>query len=312
MQYTPSAVSDGKGTYMIQLGREQNLEVLRTTSIGVYLGEARDPLAVFSRSSSANDSSLTDRTDILLPKNEIKTGLNVGDTVRAFVYLDSEDRPIATLKAPMLTIGSFAMLTVKDITKIGAFLDWGLAKDLFLPYREMTAQLKAGDKVLVTLYVDKSKRLCATMKLYRHLRTDSDYEKSDWVDGTVYELSDEHGAYVAVDDLFSGMIPARELMRPVKVGEALRLRITKIHEDGKLELSMREPGYLQLGPDCETVFNRLKASYTGFLPFHDRSDADEIKAEFNMSKNSFKRAIGHLMKDGLIDILDNGIKLKER
>ena len=297
---------------MIQLGREQNLKVLRTASIGVYLGEERDPLAVFTRTDTANTSSITDRTDILLPKNEIKSGLNIGDTVRAFVYLDSEDRPIATLRTPMLTIGSFALLTVKDINKIGAFLDWGLAKDLFLPYREMTCSPSVGDRVLVTLYVDKSKRLCATMKLYRYLRTDSDYEKSDWADGTVYEISDEYGAYVAIDNMFSGMIPARELMRPVKVGESLRLRIAKVHADGKLELSMREPGYLQLGPDCELIFKKLKAADGGFLPFHDRSDAELIKSEFNMSKNSFKRAIGHLMKDDLIDILDNGIKLRER
>ncbi len=297
---------------MIQLGKEQDLKVLRTASVGVYLGEERDPLAVFVRADSANTASITDRTDILLPKNEIKSGLNIGDIVRAFVYLDSEDRPIATLRKPMLTIGSFAMLTVKDINKIGAFLDWGLAKDLFLPYREMTCSPAVGDRVLVTLYVDKSKRLCATMKLYKHLRTDSDYEKPDWADGTVYELSDEHGAYVAIDNLFSGMIPARELMRPVKVGETLRLRITKVLPDGKLELSMREPGYLQLGDDCEIIYNKLKAAKNGFLPFHDRSDPKLIKSEFNMSKNSFKRAIGHLMKDDLIDILDDGIKIRER
>ena len=297
---------------MIQLGKEQDLKVLRTASVGVYLGEERDPLAVFARSENANTSSITDRTDILLPKNEIKSGFNIGDVVRAFVYLDSEDRPIATLRKPMLTIGSFAMLTVKDINKIGAFLDWGLAKDLFLPYREMTCSPAVGDRILVTLYVDKSKRLCATMKLYKHLRTDSDYEKSDWADGTVYELSDEHGAYVAIDNLFSGMIPARELMRPVKVGETLRLRITKVLPDGKLELSMREPGYLQLGDDCELIYNKLKAAKNGFMPFHDRSDPKSIKSEFNMSKNSFKRAIGHLMKDDLIDILDDGIKIRER
>ncbi len=297
---------------MIQLGKEQNLEVLRMTSVGAYLGEGRDPLAVFARSSEGNISSITDRTDILLPKNEIKSELNIGDTIRVFVYLDSEDRPIATLKAPMLTIGSFAVLTVKDVNKVGAFLNWGLAKDLFLPYREQTSKVEVGDRVLVSLYTDKSKRLCATMKLYKLLHTDSDYQRSDWVDGTVYELSDEYGAFVAVDNRFSGMIPKRELMRPVKVGESLRLRISKVHQDGKLELSMREPGYLQLGPDCEIIFNRLKASESGFLPFHDRSDANIIKSEFNMSKNSFKRAIGHLMKDGLINIREDGIELLER
>lgn len=297
---------------MIQLGREQNLSVLRQTSVGAYLGEERDPLAIFSRDSSGNSASITDRTDILLPKNEIKSQLNIGDTVRAFVYLDSEDRPIATLRKPILTIGSFAALTVKDVNRVGAFLDWGLPKDLFLPYKEQTAPIKSGDTVLVTLYIDKSKRLCATMKLYKHLRTDSEYKASDWADGMVYELSDNFGAFVAIDNMFSGLIPKKELMRNVKVGERLHLRITRVLDDGKLELSMREPGYLQLGSDCEVVLKALKESSIGFLPYHDKSDADIIKSEFNMSKNSFKRAIGHLMKEGLIKIHEGGIELIEK
>ncbi len=300
---------------MIQLGRIQNLKVLRITSAGAYLGEERDPLAVFSRDTSANTSSITDRTDVLLPGTELRQDagqdIKIGDEVKAFVYLDSEDRPVATLKTPMLTIGAFALLTVKDVNNIGAFLDWGLAKDLFLPYREQTFKVAVSDKVLVTLYVDKSKRLCATMKLYKHLRTDSDYARSDWADGTVYEVSGEHGAYVAVDNLFSGLIPSRELIRPVKPGEQLRLRITKVLPDGKLELSMREPGYLQLGSDCEAIYNKLKASGKGFLPYHDKTDSAVIRSEFNMTKNAFKRAIGHLMKDGLIDIREDGIELRK-
>ena len=295
---------------MIQLGREQNLKVLRMTSVGAYLGEERDPLAVFGRDTSANTSSITDRTDVLLPKNEIKSAINIDDTIRAFVYLDSEDRPVATLKTPALTIGTIAVLEVREVNRIGAFLDWGLPKDLLLPYREQTAELHTGDKVPVTLYVDKSKRLCATMKLYKHLRLDSEYVKEDWVTGTVYELSDSIGAFVAVDNCFSGLIPQKELMRAVSVGEQLRLRVLRVHEDGKIELSMREPGYLQLGTDCEVVLSALKNTPDGFLPYHDKSDAVEIKSRFNMSKNAFKRAIGHLMKDSLIDIHDDGIVLR--
>lgn len=299
---------DGK---MIQLGKKQDLEVLRTTSIGVYLGEARDPLAIFSRATEGNTASITDKTDILLPKNELSTPLKVGDRVRAFVYLDSEDRPVATLKAPALSIGAIAPLRVTDVNKVGAFLDWGLPKELFLPYKEQTSKVQPGDTVLVTLYVDKSKRLCATMKLYKHLRLDSEYIKEDWVNGTVYELSDAYGAYIAVDNTFSGLIPSKELVRRVKIGESLRLRVVRVLEDGKLELSMREPSYLQLGTDCDVVYRELEASAEGFLPFHDKSDGLLIRNRFNMSKNSFKRAIGHLMKEGKILIKEDGIYLKK-
>lgn len=297
---------------MIQLGKEQTLTVLRTTSIGAYLGEERDPLAIFARDSRGNNASITDRTDILLPKNEISEELKAGDRIRAFVYLDSEDRPVATAKSMPISIGTIAELNVTDVNRVGAFLDWGLPKELFLPYREQTAEVKPGDRVLVTLYVDKSSRLCATMKLYKHLRLDSDYVKSDWVDAAVYELSDTYGAYVAVDNAFSGMIPKRELMRPVQVGERLRLRVNRVLEDGKLELSMREPGYLQLGPDCELIYSELKKTENGFLPYHDKSDSELIKSAFNMSKNAFKRAIGHLMKDGFIIIEEEGIRLLQR
>lgn len=296
---------------MIQLGRVQTLTVLRMTSVGAYLGETRDPLAIFARDSVANTSSITDKTDILLPKNEIKSELNIDDSVRAFVYLDSEDRPVATLKEPVLTIGGIALLKVKDVNRIGAFLDWGLPKDLFLPYKEQNGNLRPGDSVPVTLYVDRSGRLCATMKLYKHLRLDSEYRVKDWVNATVYELSDEYGAYVAVDNLFSGLIPRKELMRPLKLGEQLKLRVSRVLDDGKLELSMREESYLQLDIDCTTVYNRLRESLTGYLPYSDKSDADDIKSEFNMSKNSFKRAIGHLMKQHLIIIEEKGIRLVE-
>lgn len=296
---------------MIQLGREQTLEVLRNTSIGAYLGEARDPLAVFSRKVSGNAASITDKTDVLLPKNETKKPLTVGDTVRAFVYLDSEDRPVATLKTPSLTVGKLATLKVKEVNSVGAFLNWGLPKDLFLPYKEQTAPVAEGDDVLVTLYIDKSKRLCATMKLYKHLRSDSEYQKNDKVKGRVYEIIDNFGAFVAVDNCFSGMIPNKELVKKVKVGEILELRVVNVHEDGKLELSMREPSYLQLGSDCDVIYEKLKEAKNGFLPYHDKSDSEVIRDTFGMTKNSFKRAIGHLMKQGLINIREDGIVLKK-
>ncbi|MCR5331835.1 MAG: RNA-binding protein [Lachnospiraceae bacterium] len=294
---------------MIQLGKVQNLEVLRLTSVGAYIGEAPDPLAVFSKQASANSSSLTGITDVLLPSNEIKSPLKAGDTVRAFVYLDSEDRPIASLKEPALTIGSIASLEVSDVNRNGAFLEWGFPKQLFLPFKEQTAKPVPGDHVLVTLYVDRSKRLCATMRLYKCLRLDSEYKASDRVRGTVYEIDGRHGAYIAVDNLFSGMIPTKELVRELKVGDVLSLRVSRVLEDGKLELSMREPGYLQIHIDCDFIINELKKAPGGFLPYNDASGAATVKERFKISKNSFKRAIGHLMKENKIEITEKGIRL---
>lgn len=294
---------------MIQLGKMQTLEVLRMTSIGAYIGEPADPLAVFQKTPATNTSSLTDIKDVLLPANEIKTPLKEGDSVRAFIYLDSQDRPVASLKEPVLAIGKIALLEVSDVNKMGAFLEWGYPKQLFLPFKEQTAKLQPGDHVLVTLYVDRSGRLCATMKLYHHLRLDSDYRLSDRVHGTVYETDGRHGAYVAVDDLFSGMIPTKELIRQVSVGDHLTLRVSRVLEDGKLELSMREPGYLQIHIDSDVILAELAKAPNGFLPYNDASGAATIKERFRMSKNSFKRAIGHLMKENKLEITEKGIKL---
>lgn len=297
-----------RGIKMIQLGKTQKLKVLRTTSIGVYLGETYDPLAVFSRKTTANASSMTETPDILLPNNEIKDKLEVGDEVKVFVYKDSEDRPIATTKFPPLQIGTTAPLKVKQVNNVGAFLDWGLPKDLMLPFREQTAKVEEGDTALVTLYVDKSSRLCASMKLYHHLRTDGEFQKDEWVNGRVYEISENFGAFVAVDDRFSALIPRNTLSEKLTVGQCIKARIVKIQEDGKLELSLKEPVYKQLDDDCKIILDSL-AKADGFLPYHDKSSPDEIRDYFQMTKNQFKRTIGHLFKQKKIIIEKNGIRL---
>ncbi len=305
---------------MFNIGQIQRLQVARITPIGAYLAKT----STLSFSNEGNDgaealySKSTDRAsnEVLLPNNEFKTGENArildkDDLVDAFIYLDSEDRPVATLRKPALTLGGLALLKVKEVAKIGAFLDWGLLKDLFLPFKEQTTKVNEGDEVLVTLYLDKSSRLCASMKVYKFLRTDSAYRKDDNVEGLCYEVSDNFGAFFAVDNMFSALVPKKELMRDIKVGERLTLRVSKVLEDGKLELSMREPGYLQINGDCEKILNELKASKNGFLPYHDKSESLVIKTKFNMSKNEFKRAIGHLYKQGLLLIKEDGIYLKK-
>ena len=200
-------------------------------------------------------------------------------------------------------------MSCTESTQLGAFLDWGLLKDLFLPFKEQTYRVKKGDQVLVTLYLDKSSRLCASMKVYKLLKTDSPYVANDHVEGLVYELSDEHGAFVAVDNKYSAMIPVRELVKSVKIGDRPQLRVSKVLPDGKLELAMREQAHIQLNDDCTQIYEELKASKKGFLPYHDKTESLIIKNKFNMSKIAFKRAIGHLYKQGLIQIKDDGIYL---
>lgn len=287
---------------MILLGRMQTLRVVKKTDFGCYLsseGVTPDTSFVPEKKEVVNIPS------ILLPKNQAKE-LSMGDTVNVFVYKDSEDRPIATITKPLLVMGSLARLTVKEVTNIGAFLDWGLAKDLFLPFKEQTFRVQKGDSVLVTLYIDKSSRLCATAKVYNVLAADSPYQREDQVSGTVYEIIEAFGAYVAVDDRYSALIPKKELFTALKPGEKVTARVTKVQPDGRLVLSIREKSYLQMDTDCALVYDALcKAG--GFLPYHDKTSPDLIKAKFGLSKNAFKRAIGHLQKEGKLLIEDDGI-----
>ena len=194
-------------------------------------------------------------------------------------------------------------LTVADTGRIGAFLDWGLEKDLLLPFREQTAKLKKGEECLVGLYVDKSGRLCATMKVYEMLRKDSPYKKDDKVQGIIYEHSDNFGWFVAVDDQYCALIPKREAYGGhLQVGDKVHARVIKVREDGKLDLSVREKAFIQMDKDALLVLARLEEK-GGVLPFNDKADAEVIRAEFDLSKNAFKRAVGHLYKERKICLL---------
>lgn len=277
---------------MIELGKYQMLEATKKTDFGLYLSEP---------GTGGNHK-------ILLPQREVPTGVGIGDTLEVFIYKDSEDREIATTAKVPLAIGGLAVLRVKEVSSIGAFLDWGLLKDLFLPYKEQTIKVKEDDEVLVTLYVDKSNRLCATMKVYDLLSTDSPYKKDDVVTGIIYDNIETFGAFVAVDYKYSAMLPKNELFSPVNIGDKIQARVIQVREDGKLTLSLREKSYLQMDSDSELILERLKSA-GGFLPYHDKTDPEIIKTEINISKNAFKRAIGRLYKAGTITITDDGIRL---
>ena len=187
----------------MRLGEYQKLVVIKKVEFGVYLAERME-----------------DETRVLLPEKQVPEGTKIGDELRVFLYKDSKDRLIATTNTPKLTLGGLAVLTVKEVGKIGAFLDWGLEKDLFLPYKEMTVKVQPEDEVLVTLYIDKSRRLCASMKhLYDLLSLESPYHTGDIVNGRVYEFSDNFGTFVAVDDQYSAMLPAFEDHSMLRIGD---------------------------------------------------------------------------------------------
>ena len=206
----------------MKLGEKQVLTVVKIVDFGVYLGN--------------------DEERVLLPKKQVPQGIEVGDPIEVFLYKDSSDRMIATTNEPKLTIGKTAVLEVTDVGRIGAFLDWGLEKELLLPFKEQTERVEKGDRCLVSLYIDKSGRLCATMKVYQLLRTDSPYKKDDMVSGTVYELSRDFGVFVAVDDQYSAMIPKREVYGKMYIGQRIEAKVTAVKPDGKLEHTREDTG----------------------------------------------------------------------
>lgn len=280
---------------MLELGKKQTLTVVKTVDFGVYLAE---------------DKRAQDKDKVLLPIKQVPKGAKEGDSIDVFIYKDSQDRLIATTNEPALTLGEIAVLKVKEVGKIGAFLDWHLEKDLLLPFREQTKKVHPGEEVLVALYIDKSDRLAATMKVYHYLKTNSPYQISDMVQGYIYEISERFGAFVAVDYQYSGLIPKRECQADYKAGQLLNLRVTEVKEDGKLSLSAKQKAYIQVKEDADAVLETIREDFCGTLPFDDKADAELIQREFGLSKNAFKRAIGHLYKKRLVDLKDGRIEIK--
>jgi hypothetical protein len=279
---------------MFKLGEKQELIIVKELDFGVYLGQELN-------------ASIDDR--VLLPRKQVPEGAKIGDKMEVFLYKDSKDRIIATTNTPLITIGQVRKLKVSQVTQIGAFLDWGLEKDILLPYKEQTMRVKEGDEVLVTIYIDKSSRLAATMKVYNYLDCASNYKRDDHVTGTVYEIIENFGAFVAVDDRFSALIPNKELYGKVKVGDVITARVVEVKEDGKLDLSIREKAYIQMGKDADKLIGIIE-SFDGVLPFNDKASPEVIKRETGMSKNEFKRAVGNLLKSGKIEIKPDCIRFR--
>ena len=278
----------------MEIGRKQILQVEKQVQFGVYL----------------IDPQTEGEEHVLLPQSQVPEGTKQGDMLEVFLYKDSEDRLIATRKSPRLQLHEVGYLRVAQVGRVGAFLDWGLDKDLLLPFSEQPRErVIEGQEVLVAVYLDKSGRLCATMNVYPYLRTDSPYSTGDQVTGIVYETSRNFGIFVAVDSMYSALIPRREVMRPLRVGEVVSARVTRVKPDGKLDLSLREKGVLQMDRDMETLLRALEKA-GGTLDLSDRSDPDLIREKLGMSKGAFKRAAGHLYKEGKLTIEEDQILRK--
>jgi predicted RNA-binding protein (virulence factor B family) len=255
----------------------------------------------------------TDEGDILLPGKFIPHGALPGTEVQVFVYLDSEDRPVATVQKPFAVVGDFALLKVKDTNaKVGSFLDWGLDKDLLLPFGEQLAPVKKGEQVLVRVYQDSTGRIAASARLDRFLKpSDGSLSEGDAVDLFIYAYSDL-GAKVVINNCYGGLLFRNELYGHPKAGEKLQGYVKKIREDGKIDITLRRGGAQEARSDRDLVLAALASATDRFLPLTDKSSPEAISGLLKLSKKSFKKAVGGLYREGLITMAADGIRLKNK
>lgn len=277
---------------MIPIGLRQNLRIDRLKPHGAYLTHPEE--------------AQEDSQDVLLPRKELKESMKPGDLLDVFVYRDSDDRRIATLRQPKIQIGTPAVLRVKEVTKIGAFLDWGLEKDLLLPFAEQNTRLHKGQEVFVRLYIDKSDRLAASQKMQGALQTHPPYQINDWVEGRVISRHPKIGAFIAVDDIYEALLPERNIYRALEPLAVMKFRVQQVREDGRLVLSLRDRAVAVMDTDSELIREALERA-GGYLPVDDTTHPDLIRQEFGISKASFKRAVGRLLKQGEIRFTRGGI-----
>jgi hypothetical protein len=247
--------------------------------------------------------------EILMPTKWVPEGKEIGDQIEAFIYFDSSDRPIATTIKPKAYINEFAFLMCKEVNTVGAFLDWGLDKDLLVPYREQKARMQVGRFYVVFVYKDPmSERIAASVKVERYFSDElAEYEPGDEVNILVWTKT-ELGFKVIIDNKHQGIIYSNEIFKPVQIGRKMKAYISKIREDGKIDVSLEKPGYEKVDELSQSILNQL-AKHNGFLAVGDKSEAGQIYQLFAMSKKNFKKAIGSLYKQKRILIEETGIRL---
>lgn len=288
-------IQNEKRTIMIDIGNFNSLKIVRKADFGFYL--------------DADTGNTSD--DILLPNsNTLSQVLNTGDEVSAFIYRDSKDRLIATLKKPLAVVGELAYLKVVSTTKIGSFVDFGLERDILVPFKEKNYDLTPGKKYLFYIYLDKTLRIAASTIIDNHLTTTDKYNIGDEVTATVYDFQTNRSVMVAIDNLFKGVILNTEYFNNIEYGESINLKVIKIYEDGRLGLTPRKSPMSERLSLQNEILEYLK-NHDGFMTYNDKSSPEEIYSTFHESKNYFKNALGGLMKQGLITQDKSGTKLKQ-
>ena len=273
---------------MIELGNYNTLKILRETAVGLFLGD-------------------DDVDDLLLPLKYIPDEFNIGDDISVFCYLDHEERPIATTLKPLIKRNTFGWLRVAEVNEFGAFLDWGLEKHLLVPFREQQIKMIEGESYVVFCYLDeKSFRLVASSRLNKFAKNeDISLSPNDEVDLLVSRQSDL-GWDVIINNKYQGLVFKSEVFQPMQVGASLKGYVKKIREDNKIDIVLKPIGHLGLEPAAKQIFEQLESS-GGYISLHDKSAPEEIREMFQMSKKTFKKAIGALYRDRKIDIKDDGI-----
>jgi predicted RNA-binding protein (virulence factor B family) len=280
---------------MFNLGTHQTLNVARITEHGYFL---------------INTSSGTDET-VLLPNKLADRKLQEGENVRVFLYKDGEERLTATMQEPRITLNHIALLRVNDTNIYGAYLDWGLDKDLFVPHSEQTEKMQVGQTRLVYMYLDReTDRLVATAKIDRYLDNENiKLQEKEKVDLWIWDET-ELGYNVIINEQYKGLIYHNEFYRDVYYGDQTTGYIKKIRDDNKIDVTLRPIGYKKVEPNAKHILQRLR-QLGGYLDLHDKSDPKEIHQRLEMSKKTFKKAIGRLYKENIITIEDDGIYLVE-
>lgn len=274
---------------MIQIGDYNTLRILRETKVGLFLGDENEA--------------------ILLPKKYVPKDFFIGDDITVFVYLDHEERPVATTLKPYIRLNEFAHLKVNYINKFGAFLDWGLEKDLFVPFKEQARPMEEGKRYLVYMFIDeKTNRLVASSKTNQFLSNeDLDLQRNEEVDILISHIT-EAGINVIINQKHKGLVYKNEVYTEVKPGMKTKGYIKNIRPDGKIDVLLRKVGVDAIEPSSQIILDELKAN-RGFLRLTDNSHPEDIKTVLKMSKKNFKKAVGNLYKQKLIDIKEDGIYL---
>ncbi len=277
---------------MFEIGKHNTLTILRDTDPGLYLGNVEESDEV-----------------VLLPHKYKPENYNIGDEIRVFIYLDNEERPVATTLEPFVLLNTFGYLHCSDVTKHGAFMDWGLEKQLFVSFKEQARPMKINNWYIVYLYLDeKTNRLAGSSKTNQFLQNDTlTIQRFEEVNILVTHLT-EKGANVIINGVHKGLIYLEDIFEDIRTGDRIKAFVKKIRDDNKIDIVIQTPGFKSIEPNAQYILDELKAT-GGFLPLHDKSSPETIKENLGLSKKSFKKAIGSLYKNKQIVIKEDGIEL---